>query len=496
MTLNERKLLLTRYCLGEENPEAVYARVAEALALGDSDLRGELEHAMRNKLFFPNSPAIRNAGQRKGMLHACFALPIDDSIQSIFNTVSNMARIFQRGGGVGINFSALRPTGSGLSSGGSSSGAVSFMGIFDQVTETVKQGGYRRGALMGILNHDHPEVLEFARAKLKGALRNFNISVMVTDKFMEAVESGGKVQLVHGGKRYASIKARDVLDLISFSAWCCGDPGLLFRDRINVDNPYRDKFIIDTTNPCSEVALPHYGACCLGSINLSELVLKDGSFDSAQWEKLLLLGTRALLNMNAIGWYPLPEINEAMHEYNPIGLGVMGFADALIKMGVKYDSEQAVEFLRTLEPAYTAITNNTAPNSLYRRIIAPTGSLSILGDCSSGIEPVFDRAVDRVLSNDLGTITERRGLYSSEHVRCAHEIPWEWHLRIQSEFQRIVDGGISKTINLPNETSVEEIRKIYIEAWKEKVKGVTVFRDGCKEGVLRPAKCDGEECVL
>ena len=498
MTENAIRLMKARYCLVGETPEAVLERVSWALSMGDPQLRSWLVNSMTQGRFFPNSPALRSAGTKKGMLHACFILPIEDSVHSIFRTVTNMAVIFQRGGGVGINFSPLRSKDSPLSGGGRSSGAISFMDIFDTVTEVVKQGGFRRGALMGILNYTHPEITDFIRAKLTGRLTNFNLSVMVNDKFMEKVENGGKVTLTHGGKEHGSIKAKDILDLVGFSAWCCGDPGILFLDRINRDNRLYPGVVIDTTNPCSEVALPPYGACCLASLNLSHYMMKD-AFLGEEFQADVSMAARVLKNMNYLSWYPLTEIAEAMREFEPIGVGVMGFADGLIKMGVKYDSDSCLEVISEIGKAYKMGTEAVAKECFYQRVIAPTGSLSILGDCSSGIEPVFSANVERTLSGDIGVLVEHKALYKSDYARFAHQISPEWHLKVQAKWQEQVDGGVSKTINLPNDASVDTIKSIYMQAWKLGVKGVTVFRDGCKEGTLKVVenKCEeGGVCHL
>ena len=348
---------------------------------------------------------------------------------------------------------------------------------------------------MGILNCNHPEVIDFIRAKLVGELSNFNISVMLSDNFMEKVENGGKVDLVHGAKKFGSVKARDILDLVSFCSWCCGDPGVLFLDRINRDNPFRDRFVIDTTNPCSEVALPAYGACCLGSLNLSKYVSKN-KFEFEKFERDCWAAVRMLRNMNYLSWYPLPQIAETMREFFPIGVGVMGFADVLIKLGIRYDSEECVSFVKDLGIAYKAGTEEIGKGCFYKRVIAPTGSLSILAGCSSGIEPVFAPVVERTLSPDLGVLVEEKELYRSEFARFAHQVSPEWHLRVQAAWQEQVDGGVSKTINMPYETGVDQVKQIYLDAWKAGVKGVTVFRSGCKEGTLRELKCDGESCQL
>jgi ribonucleoside-diphosphate reductase alpha chain len=497
LSKNAEILLEKRYAHKGETPDGVLKRVAKALSIRDEKFEEKLYQAMLDGVFFPNSPAIRNAGRKRGLLHACFILPLEDNIGSIFDTIRNMAVIFKGGGGVGINFSSLRPKGAPLSSGGTSSGAISFMGIFDAVTETVKQGGFRRGALMGIMNPIHPEIFDFCRAKLRGDLQNFNLSVMVTDDFMEkATENGGLVDQVYEGKVYRQVRAKDVFDLIVLGSWVSGDPGMLFFDRINKDNKLYPEVILDTTNPCSEVALPHYGACCLGSINISKFVEKN-SFNFDKFQRAVKMGARALLNMNTISFYPLPQIRKQMEDLNPIGLGIMGFADTLIMLGIKYDSKEALDFIKQLAVPYIQGTDSVAPDSFYKRIIAPTGSLSILGDCSSGVEPVFAKAFERHLT--LGVMEETRDIYKSELCRTAHQISPDWHLEIQRAWQGVVDGGISKTINMPADASVEDIKQVYTKAWKFGLKGVTIFRDSSIDGVLVSTEkptCEGTECHL
>jgi ribonucleoside-diphosphate reductase alpha chain len=369
ITKQAEQLLANRYAHKGEAPEGIYKRVAKALAIRDEKFEEILYNYMVEGIFLPNSPAIRNAGKKKGMLSACFVLPIDDSIFSIFETVKHMAVIFQRGGGVGINFSPLRPKGANLSGGGTSSGATSFMGIFDRITETVRQGGFRRGAAMGVLNFNHPEVTDFCRAKLKGDLTNFNLSVLCTDDFMEKATKGGKIKLVHDGNEYQTIRAKDILDLIALGTWVGGDPGVLFFDRINKDNPLYPKVIIDCCNPCSEIAMPSYGACTLGSINISKFITGD-KFDFESFYTVCSNAARALLNCNIINTYPIQQITKSMAEWNPIGVGIMGFADALIMLGIYYDSKECLNFIEELCKPYVEATNNTAPDSFYKRSIA------------------------------------------------------------------------------------------------------------------------------
>ena len=495
---NAITVLKQRYCHPGETPQDVYPRVAHALSLGDAKFEKHLLKAMSDKYFLPNSPTIRNAGFKKSVLHACFVLPIEDNMESISDTLKNMIMIFKSGGGVGMNFSKLRPEDAPLSNGGTSSGVVSFMKLFDVATGVVKQGGFRRGALMGVLNFEHAEIIEFIRSKLSNQLTNFNISVLVSDVFMQKVENGEIIELKNptDNVTWNTINAKTIFDVMCFCAWNGGDPGFLFYDRINKDNPLFPKLKIKTTNPCGEVPLPDYGACCLGSINISKFV-NYGKFDFNEFEKYLELASRALRNNNAISWYPLPQITKVMKELDPIGVGIMGFADALIKMGIMYDSQDCLTFIDAIGKIYKEVTDKVAKDCFWKRIIAPTGTLSILADCSGGIEPVFETTFEKHLT--VGILEETRDIYKSKFVRTAHQIAPEWHLKIQAQWQKWLDGSISKTVNLPNSASVDDVKKIYMEAWKLGCKGITIFRDGSKEGVFKKVtrtKCDGDSCHL
>lgn len=500
LSKNSVELLQTRYTNRTETADTILKRVSKSLSVRDTKFEQELYNYMSNGIFFPNSPAIRNAGYKKAMLSACFVLPIEDSIMSIYDTVRNMAVVFQRGGGVGINFSALRPKDFPLTGGGTSSGSVSFMNIFDATTEVVKQGGFRRGAGLFALDFIHPDIEDFCQAKLKGRLTNANLSVAVTNKDMTAATKRKLVTLQHAGKKADTANASNILDLMAYGAWVCGDPGILFVDRINKDNKLYPNTVINCTNPCGEVPLPNWGACCLGSINLTKFVEKD-HFNTEKFMEALKLASRALLNINTINFHPLQQIQKTMQELNPIGVGIMGFADTLIMLGIKYDSKDALSFIDTIGKVYVSVTDASAPDSFYRRSIAPTGSLSILADCSSGIEPVFSTDFERHLT--VGVIHETRDLYRSEHCRTAHDIDPEWHLTIQAHWQKYVDAGVSKTINCSSSTTVEDIRNLYIKAWELGVKGVTIFRDKSKDGVWKSSngnqrmKCeDAETCSL
>jgi len=500
LSKNAKNLLRSRYCGEGEQPYDVFKRVSGALSLGDTKFGKRLNKLMRDGKFLPNSPCLRNAGKKKGLLHACFVLPVKDNMESLTDSLKNMMIIFKHGGGVGMNFSKLRPQDSPLSGGGSSSGVVSFMKLYDVATETVKQGGFRRGALMGVLNFEHDEIMRFISSKLTGNLTNFNISVMVSDKFMQDIIDGNIIELKNpqDDTTTGTIEAKTIFDVIAHAAWHNGDPGLLFYDTINKDNILFPKVKIKSTNPCGEVPLPDYGACCLGSINLSNLV-KYNKFEFDEFKKVLEVAVRALRNMNAISWYPLPEINKVMKELDPIGVGIMGFADCLIKLGIYYDSQECLDFIDEIGKVYKKVTDKLAKDCFWKRIIAPTGSLSLLADCSSGIEPVFDSDFERHLT--VGVLRETRELYKSKYLRIAHDIEPIWHLKVQAQWQKWVDGSISKTINLPYEASIDDVKKIYMEAWKMGCKGITIFRDGSKEGVLKRKtnhriKCEGDSCNL
>lgn len=507
LSKNSIYLLEKRYCRKGEKPEDVFKRTVEYIAEGDTKFEERMFELMVSGTFLPNSPCLFNSPG--GNLHACFTLEILDDLDSIFGALVQMARVFKSGGGVGLNFSKLREKNAKLSGGGQSSGMLSFMGMFDQAVETVKQGGVRRGALMGIANANHPDIFDFIRVKLQGKLQNFNLSILVDDKFMKKVNTNEKMDLVSPlGYTVGSHKIKDIFELACFASWCGGDPAFLFFDRINKDNPFYPDMILDVCNPCSEVSLPPYSACCLGSVNLSKFVWKN-SFNFEKFEEVCRMGMRFLSAMNKLSKYPMPIIEESMKKYNPIGLGVMGFADCLIKLSIRYDSEDCLKFIDELGKVYKKATDEYEPDvfHFYRRIIAPTGSLSILADCSSGIEPVYDTTFERRLT--VGVIEETRDLYRSQYVRTAHQVSPEWHVKVLAQWQSWLNGGASKTVNLPYEASVDDIKAIYTMAWKLGCKGVTVWRDSCQGGqvlvsnnapVIRGggpvAKCSDESCVL
>jgi ribonucleoside-diphosphate reductase alpha chain len=493
---NAIQLLKTRYCREGENPEDVYKRTAKALSGGDSAFEDILYNLMLHKYFLPNSPALFNSGFAN-MMHACCALGIEDNMESIANFQYTLMMMFKYGAGVGVNYSKLRSKDSSLSGGGTSSGILSLMKVTEANTEYVKQGGYRRGANMSLLWYHHPEIIDFVQSKLKGHFPNMNLSVMVDNYFMDRVSTDEYFEMKdpHTLKVTNKLKYKDFFDILTACAWSCGCPGLVFFDRINQDNKFYPEVIIDTTNPCAESPIPVNSLCCLGSINLSKLV-KGNEFNFDKFREVLSNATKALLNMNRIGWYPFDYMKEAMDKFKPIGTGIMGFADALIKLGIYYDSQDCLDFIDTIGKVYKEVTDSVAEDSFYRRIVAPTGSLSILADCSSGVEPIFSEVFERHLT--VGKIEETREIYKSQYVRAAHEITPEWHVNIQAQWQKWVDGGISKTINLPYSASIDDVKHAYIQAYKLGCKGITVYRDMSKNEQVLYAKhgCEGETCYL
>jgi ribonucleoside-diphosphate reductase alpha chain len=552
LTVNAIEVLNKRYLLKDETekiietPAEMFIRIAKTIAKVDKKYGGnpkEIEktfYDMMTRLeFIPNSPTLFNAGTELGQLSACFVLPVEDSLEGIFGAVKNTALIEKSGGGVGFDFSRLRPKGDiVMSTKGVASGPVSFMRVFDTATEVIKAGGKRRGAMMGILRVDHPDILEFIASKQQpGFLSNFNISVAVTDDFMKALEEESEYWLINprNKEKTGKLKAKDVWNLIAKSAWASGDPGVIFIDEINRRNPTPEIGRIESTNPCGEQPLLPYESCNLGSINLSSMV-EDGKIN---WEKLRETVRNAvhfLDNVIDANNYPLKETAAITRANRKIGLGVMGFADMLIKLGIRYDSEEALALAEKLmkfieEEAHKKSIEigeerGSFPNfeksiwkSKYRAMrnatvttIAPTGSISIIAGCSSGIEPIFAISFIRnVLSgtrlfetNPLFEImAKERGFYNAKileeiartgSVQKVDEVPEdvkrlfvtaldiapEWHVRMQAAFQKYTDNAVSKTVNLPSDASVEDIKKVYDLAWNLKCKGVTVFRYGSK----------------
>jgi ribonucleoside-diphosphate reductase alpha chain len=561
LTENALKILRARYLLKDEHgqvietPEGMFRRVASTLASAEQLYDGDallweekFIELMSDLRFLPNSPALMNAGKSIGQLAACFVLPVDDSMQSIFDTLKNAALILQSGGGTGFSFSRLRPkTDVVRSTGGIASGPVSFMKIYNTATEVIKQGGARRGANMGILRIDHPDILEFIRIKRsEKELTNFNISVAVTDAFMEALKNDGEYDLINPRSKAVAgrLKANTVFDEIVASAWETGDPGLVFIDRINKYNPTPLIGQMESTNPCGEQPLLPYEACVLGSINLSKYVIVTEGTPKIDYHSLagdIRSAVRFLDNAIDVNKYPLPSI-EAMHKGNrKIGLGIMGWADMLILLGISYNSRKAFrlagELMKFFRDAARKASIELAekrgvfPNfkgSVYdapgmprvrnatTTTIAPTGTLSIIADCSSGIEPLFALSYKRlILDTELYevnkyffTLAKERGFYSrqlEEKVikkgsvkgmpevpsdlkrlfKTAHEISPENHLEMQAAFQEFTDNAVSKTINMPRRSKKEDVAKTYLLAYEKGLKGITIFRYGsAKKGTL------------
>jgi len=551
-----------------ETPEDLFRRVARVVAEPEklynpriteeelTRIEQSFYEVMTSLRFVPNSPTLMNAGREMGMLSACFVLPVEDSIQGIFDSIKNTALIQKAGGGTGFDFSRLRPNGDFVnSSGGTTSGPLSFLQVFSKATDAIQQGAFRRGANMGMMRIDHPDIIDFIRIKEDLAkLTNYNLSVSVTDDFMGKVKSNPKtlhhVVNPRTGKSFP-LEKRDkagefwtvgeVFDLIVGKAWESGEPGVIFIDRINEHNPTPQIGRIEATNPCGEQPLLPYEACNLGSINLSRFVKEENGDPTFDWEDLRAatrLTTRFLDNIIEANRYPLEEIDRMCKGNRKVGLGVMGFADALFKLGIRYDSAEGVEFgeklMRFVNDESHRMSEDLArergcfPNwkgsiwdTRYRRpmrnacttTVAPTGTISIIANCSGGIEPLFSLAFHRnvldgqrlVEVNEVfKKVAVEEGFYSDEliekvaekgslsdidevpeHVKrvfvTARDITPEWHIRMQAAFQKHCDASISKTTNFPEEATPEDVRRIYTMAFEHGLKGVTVYRDGCRK---------------
>ncbi len=534
-----------------ETPEGMCWRVATAIARAEEryakgaaavqEAAEAFYDLIIDGVFLPNSPTLMNAGKENGLQYsACYVLPVGDSMEEIFEAVKRAAIIHKSGGGTGFAFSRLRPKDSLVeSTGGKASGPVSFLRAFNGATDAVKQGGTRRGANMGILRVDHPDVLEFIDSKLEGGITNFNISVAVTDRFMQALAKDELYDLIdpHTREVTGRLRAREVFDRIVHAAWRTGDPGLFFIDRCNAGraNPVPGLSEVEATNPCGEQPLYPNEACNLGSLNVAKFVRPDREgIDWDQLDRVVRTTVRFLDDVIDVNPYPLPEIDKAVKDNRRIGLGIMGWADLLQELGIPYDSEQALELADRLmgfiqrvgheASADLARERGPFPNwaqSIYREgpmlrnstvsTIAPTGTISIIAGCSSGIEPLFAIAYSHIVgdrhltfvSPTFERVARQRGFYSEalmekvaqqgtvrglaeipEDVQrlfvTAHEVDPEWHVRHQAAFQKHTDNGVSKTINLPNAATLDDVAKAYRLAYDLGCIGITIFRDGCK----------------
>jgi len=570
VTENGRQVLEARYLKKDEHgrpvesPEGMLRRVSREVAKAELRYGGtktsrraeeEFFESMARLEFLPNSPTLMNAGRDQGQLSACFVLPIEDTLDSIFETVKNTALIHQSGGGTGFSFSRIRPKGNRVrSTQGVSSGPVSFMRVFDAATEAVKQGGARRGANMGVLRADHPDILDFIGAKSgRTDLKNFNTSVAVSDFFLEAVRRGIDYVTINPWTREpaGSFNAAEVFRVICRNAWECGDPGLLFIDRINRDNPTPDLGQFETTNPCGEQPLLPYESCNLGSINLSRMVTYGegrAALNLPLLERTVRMAVLFLDDVIDVNRYPLPQIAAATLGSRKIGLGVMGWADSLIKLGIPYDSQQALDlaeeimgFIRQAARQASfelALERGPYPNFPFSRdagnkrpflqrnatltTIAPTGTLSIIAGCSSGIEPLFaisytrrdvldgrdQQEIHPGLTGELaarglrkaglldeilqrGSVREAGGLPEDlvQKYRTALEIKPEWHVRMQAAFQKFCDNGVSKTVNLPSGATPDDVAAVYRLAGELGCKGITVYRDRCRQAQVLNVGC-------
>jgi ribonucleoside-diphosphate reductase alpha chain len=559
---NALHVLERRYLLRDdagtplESPEGMFRRVARGVAAAEPEgLREEwaerFERRMAALEFLPNSPTLMNAGRPHGQLAACFVLPVGDDLEQIFDALKWAALIHQSGGGTGFSFSRLRPRGDLVrTTHGVASGPVSFIRVFDAATETIKQGGVRRGANMAVLRVDHPDVIDFVDAKRGPGLGNFNVSVAVTDAFMEAAAAGRSFPLVHPrtGAVVREVPARDLFRRIAEDAWASGEPGVVFIDRVNAANPTPDAGAIEGVNPCGEQPLLPFEACTLGSVNLAGME-RGGEVDLDRLGGAVRDGVRFLDDVLDVNQWPLPQVSAISRRNRKIGLGVMGWADLLVRLGVAYDDPRALEVAgdvmafvqREARGESERLAGERGPfpgwatSALAARgerprrnatvtTIAPTGTLSVIAGCSSGIEPLYAVAYVRhaldgaelreehpVLRARLagpGRDAALAAVRASGRARgvagvpadvqrllaTAHDVAPEVHVRMQAAFQRHVDNGVSKTINLPAAAPVEAVERAFRLAHELGLKGLTVYRDGSREGQVLTTGLPENEC--
>jgi len=547
LSKNALTLLKKRYLLEGESPEELFRRVAKAVASVEKRYGGdsvateeEFFRIMAGLEFLPNSPTLMNAGAT-GQLSACFVLPIDDSLDSIFTTLKNAVMIHHSGGGVGFNFSNIRPKGDLIkTTNGFASGPLNFLKVYDSATEVVKQGGKRSGANMAVLDYDHPDILEFTNAKQKGGLSNFNISIALSDSFMRKVIADSSYWLVnpHDDKRVCRVKARKIFNQIAKRAWENGDPGVIFIDEVNRKHPLND--YVSSTNPCGEQPLLDYESCNLGSINLAKMVINK-TINWARLDYVARLAVRFLDNVIDVNKFPLTKIKELTLLNRKIGLGVMGFADLLFQLKVPYDSKKALKIADKImkfinskarsESALLGKKKGSFPNLKYSKFkrkhmrnatvttIAPTGSISLIADCSPSIEPLFALTFMRKMLDDSfmlevnkyfkkaakingvsinevskkGSIQKVRASKELKRVfKTALDIKPEWHVKMQAAFQKHVDNAISKTVNMPNKATIKDVAEVIMLAYKLKCKGITVYRYGSKPEQVLTLSCKGE----
>jgi ribonucleoside-diphosphate reductase alpha chain len=566
LTENAIKILAQRYLLKNEQgritetPSRMFRRVAKAVAMAERNYKKDIRKTeetfykiMSNLEFLPNSPTLMNAGTEIGQLSACFVLPIEDSLNSIFDAVKLMSKIQKSGGGTGFSFSRIRPQKDLITTTkGTASGPLSFIELFDKITDVIKQGGKRRGANMGIMRADHPDIVSFIKSKKQeGRLQNFNISVGITDEFMKAAIRNIEYWLVNPrtSKKIKKVSAKILLEMISQAAWETGDPGIVFLDEINRHNTIPKAGIIESTNPCGEQPLLPYESCNLGSINLVKMIEK-GRLNWDKLKKTVRTAVHFLDNVIEVNQYPCPEIEEATKLNRKIGLGIMGFADLISLLGIPYNSEKTAAFAEKLMKFITENAREKSEELGRERgsftnfdksvfikkfkhmrnatvtTIAPTGSISMIADCSSGIEPLFAISYIREvldgtrmieISKTFEEVARKKGFYTKKlmlqiakegnvsknkkipfDVRKAFitslEIKPEWHVKIQAAFQKNVDNAVSKTVNVPNNAKPSDIEKIYLLAYKLKCKGITVYRYGSKAKQVLYIGCPNDSC--